>query len=341
MRLSIIVIVLIGILLARGCAFRPESNYSGSHYNQGKNGIWLGVEWVTEAHAESDINQLAHQLAHDQIRYVFAYVSYLRADTLDFTPTNDHAVAFVKAFKEAEPNVKLLAWLGVPLPSLGGAADLANPAIREKVTNFSAYLVHTIGFDGIHLDPETIRSDDQNVSKLLDETRKAIGSQAILSLATPMIQPILPDFSIFGAHVGWSSQYYRQIAQHVDQMAVMVYDSGLHIAWPYRELMRFEVIGISQAINGTGVEVLFGVPVSVEVSNTHDPNIENIQNGLQGVIDGLNDHDSVPSVVGGISIYPQWEMDTSKWSFYKTYWLGAGIRNVSGVSSKDREWITW
>ncbi|MHB8626333.1 MAG: glycosyl hydrolase family 18 protein [Aggregatilineales bacterium] len=322
-RFLVIIITLVGILLARGCAFRPAASYPGSHFNQGKNGIWLGVEWVSDPHTDSEITALAHSLAQHQIRYVFSYVSYLRTDALEFNPKFDHAIEFVKAFKKAEPGINLLAWLGVPMPSLGGAADLADPTIRQKVTAISAHFVHDLGFDGIHLDPETVTSGDQNLIALLDETRNAIGSQAILSLATEKIQPILPDQSFFSAHIGWSSQYYRQIAQHVDQIAVMAYDTGLPIEWLYREMVRFQVIGISQAVSGTGVGVLFGVSTSQEATRTHNPSVETIQNGLQGVIDGLNDLDSVPSAVSGISIYPAWEMDAAKWSFYAAHWLQA------------------
>lgn len=311
------------LLFARGCAFRPANSYPGSHFNQGKNGIWLGVEWVSDPHTDAEISALAYNLAQHQIRYVFAYASYLRTDTVEFNSRYDHAADFVKAFKAAEPNIKLLAWLGVPMPSLGGAADLANPAIRQKVTAISAYFVHNLGFDGVHLDPETVVSGDQNAIALLDEVRSAIGSEAILSLATEKIQPILPDQSFFGTHIGWSSQYYRQIAQHVDQIAVMAYDSSLSIDWLYREMVRFQVIGVSQAVSGTGVEVLFGIPASQEATRTHNPTVETIQNGLQGVIDGLNDLDAMPSAFSGISIYPAWEMDAAKWSFYESYWQPA------------------
>lgn len=284
--------------------------------------MWLGAEWVSEPHSEEQITAVARDLALHQIRYVFSYVSYLRSNPIEFNPNYDHAFEFVKAFKQAEPDIKLLAWLGVPMPSLGGMADLANPTIRQKIAIMSAHLVHDVGFDGIHIDPETVESGDQNVITVLDETRNAIGTQAILSMATPMIQPILPDQSLFGIHIGWSGEYYRQIAQHINQIVIMAYDSGLHTDWLYRELLRFEVIGVSQVVGGTGADVLFGVPAATEASSTHDPAVENIQNGIQGVIDGLNDYASAANVISGISIYPDWQMDSAKWSFYESQWLG-------------------
>ena len=310
-------------MLLRGCAFRPESDHPGSYFNQGENGIWLGVEWVSQLHTTDEITALAQNLAQHQFRYVYAYVSYLRTDTLDFNPKYDYAADFVRAFKAAEPGIKLLAWFGVPMPSLGGAADLANPAIRQKVAAISGHFVRDLGFDGVHLDPETVTSGDQDLIALLTETRNAIGSQAMLSLATPMIQPIFPDWSFFGEHIGWSSGYYRQVAQHVDQMVVMAYDSRLSIDWLYRELLRFEVINLSHAASGTGVEVLVGIPASAEATVSHNPSVENIENGLQGLIDGLNDFDTVPDVIHGLSIYPAWEMDAAKWSAYNSQWQHA------------------
>ncbi len=106
-----------------------------------------------------------------------------------------------------------------------------------------------------------------------------------------------------------------------DQMAVMAYDSTLTSAWLYRQWLRFQVIGISKAVQGTQVELLFGVPTSEEPTATHRPDIENVSNGLQGVLDGLNDQEAVSGAVQGVAIYPYWEMDASEWATYEALWL--------------------
>ncbi len=211
------------LVFLRGCALRPASRYLGSHFNHGKNGMWLGVEWVNEPHADAEFVGLANDLARRQIRYVFVYTSHLRTDTGAFNNSYAHAAEFLHSFKKAQPSLKVLAWLGLPMPSLGGIVNLADAAIRQQIVTLSTYLVKTVGFDGIQLDPETVADGDQGLVKLLDESRSAIGSGKLLSLAAEKIQPLFPDQSIGGPFVGWSNTYYRQIAGHLDQIAVMTY----------------------------------------------------------------------------------------------------------------------
>jgi hypothetical protein len=82
------------------------------------------------------------------------------------------------------------------------------------------------------------------------------------------------------------------------------------------------VVGISQALHGTGVELFFGVPTSEEKTATHRPEAENMASGLLGVIDGLNDAAARPSATTGVAIYPYWETDDAEWAAYDRLWLG-------------------
>jgi hypothetical protein len=158
---------------------------------------------------------------------------------------------------------------------------------------------------------------DQNVIRLFDETRQAIdakGTKPILSTVAHAIWLVLPEAQL-SARFGplfWSGDYFRLVARHVDQIAVMTYDSGLQTSFLYRQWMRFQVMNISRALDNEKVELLFGIPTSEEYSSTHYPPAENINNGLSAVIDGLNDLDARPNVVTGIAIYPHWETDSAE-----------------------------
>lgn len=316
----------IGLIgLARGCVFRPMSNYPGSHFNYGKNGIWLGIEWVNETHTEREIKALADDFKRRQIVYVFAYVSYLRQNG-EFGQTYAYAKDFLKTIKETNPDLKVLAWIGLPLVP-EKYVDLEDAATRRKITDFAAHLIHDIGFTGIHLDAELVRDGDPNVIALFDETRQAIdakGTKVMLSTVAHPIWPVLPEAQLsarFGP-VFWSGDYFRQIARHVDQIAVMSYDSGMQTVFLYRQWMRFQVMNISRALENEHVELLFGIPTSEEYTGTHYPPAENITNGLPALIDGLNDLDARPAIVTGIAIYPHWETDAAEWKLYESLWLG-------------------
>lgn len=314
-------LIVLLVLLGRACLFRPSTAYPGSHFNRGLNAVWLGVEWVHEPYTLEQIAALTAELQERQIRYVFAYVSYLRPEG-EFNSTFEYALEFVQAFHTAAPELKLLAWLGVPMGA--GVVDLSNPAIRQKIVTFSSELTNELGFDGVHLDPEPIPDGDLNVLALLDETRQAMGPEPMLSLATRRIWPLWPNASwpVVGAWA-WSGDYYREVAARVDQVAVMVYDSALPHPRLYQYWTRYQVIEISRALPAGGAELLFGIPTSEEQSFTHRPNAENMTSGLQGTLDGLNDLTAVPAVVTGVAIYPYWETDAAEWNLYEALWLGA------------------
>lgn len=316
MWIALIVMSLSAIL--RGCFLRPATAFPGAHFNQGTNAVWLGVEWVNEPHDTEEIITLANTLNRRQLQYVFAYASYLKPDGR-FNPTYSHAAEFVRMLKVTQPDLNVQAWIGLPLEHV----DLGDVAVRKKIAEFCVDLVHDGEFDGVHLDPEPISSDDTDVLDLLDEVRGALGPKLTLSIATRRIWPILPDvrWPIVG-QVAWRTSYYREVARRVDQIAVMTYDSTMPLAPLYRQWVRFQVIEISRAMDGTSVQLFFGIPTSEEETWTHWPDAENIRSGLQGLIDGLNDAEAESAAVAGVAIYPYWDTGEAEWAIYKALWLG-------------------
>ncbi len=315
-RLGIVLIIVAA--LGRACVFRPGTDYPGKHFNQGANAAWLGVSWVNEPHSSSELASLADNLAQRQIQQVFVYAAYLKPDG-QFSSTHENAPDFISGLKAANPTLNIQAWIGLPLDSV----VLSDAAVREKIVRFCVELVRTTGFDGIHLDPEPIPTDEESVLILLDELRAALGPTSTLSIATRWIWPIFPDvrWPLVG-RVAWRASYYREVSQRVDQMAVMTYDSALPFAFLYRQWTRFQVIEISRAVEDTDVQLFFGVPTSEEETRTHRARAENMRSGLEGVIDGLNDAQSHSAMVAGVAIYPYWETDEAEWRTYEKLWLG-------------------
>jgi hypothetical protein len=319
-------LLIIGVIVARGCVFRSSTDFPGSHFNRGSNAIWLGVEWVNEKHTSDEITTLANNLRQRQIRSVFVYTSYLRADG-EFSTSYTYAAAFVASLKQAYPELHVLAWIGLPLKNTNGSSayhvDLSDPATRQKIVTFCVGITSQAEFDGVHLDPEPIHSGDDNILMLLDEMRAALPPDTLLSMAGRRIWPVYPDapWPLIG-QAAWRGDYYREVANRVDQIAVMVYDSGLPLAWIYRQWVRFEVISISRALEGVDIELLIGVPTSEEATATHQPRAENMRSGLQGTINGLNDKAARPQEIDGVAIYPAWETDDAEWKTYESLWLG-------------------
>src|SRR6185369_9245427 len=172
----------------------------------------------------------------------------------------------------------ILAWIGVPLDQV----DVASPDIRRTIVTFSASLLDQDGFDGMHIDAEPIPNDSRDFLTLLAEMRAAIKGGRMLSIATPGIYPLFPNapWPPAGNLPLWSAAYYHAVAGAVDQIAAMPYDSGIHAAWLYRQWSRFETISLSQAVAGQPAQLLLGVPLSEEATQTHNPSSENLASGL-------------------------------------------------------------
>jgi hypothetical protein len=310
-------LIIVMILVNRGCFARPTANYPGSHFNRGANAAWLSVDWVNGPHPAEDVAGLAEDLVRRQIGTVYVYASYRQPDG-SFNPSYGYASTFVRDLKAYAPDLVVQAWVGLPLEYV----DLSNQDVREEIAAFGAKLVG-MGFDGVHLDPEPVRDGDAEVLALLEATREALGEGPVLSMATRRIWPLFPKVRWPG--VGrwfWSTRYYRQVARRCDEVAAMVYDSALPLPALYRYWVKFEVIALSRAIVGTDARLYVGVPTSQEATRTHRPRAETPKAGLQGVVNGLNDLASRPATVTGVAIYPYWEADAATWDVYGEVWLG-------------------
>ncbi len=329
LRLAVLVgAALLAVGLVRGCVLRPAAGRPGSAYNRGMNAAWLGIEWVNEPHDPRDIASLAEALRAHQIRDAYVYVSYLRSSG-QFGNTYAHAAEFTQAVKATVPTLRVHAWIGIPVAprrvalfTAPGHADLADRDVRHVIAAFAARVQQDGGFDGIHLDPEPALDGDTDLLALLADVRDAIGPAAMLSVATPRIWPLDGAVPLPPGLVAWSGAYYRRVAQRVDQVALMSYDSALPSPWLYRQWGRFQVIALSRALEGTHAEVFIGMPVSRVWTWTHHPGAESMVSGLQGAIDGLNDAASRPQTVTGVAIYPFWEATEGDWRDYRQLWLG-------------------
>jgi hypothetical protein len=281
-----------------------------------------------EPHTTAEVAALASDLQQRQIDTIFVYVSYLKPAGI-FNPTYDHARDFVATFKQAAPQIEVQGWLGIPMkvppgtPIASGYVELSDPATQKTIIDFSRSVVQDLGFDGVHLDVEPVLSGDEDLLRILDEVRSAIGLEAHLSIAGREITPLLPEADlVFNHWFTWRGDYYREVARRVDQIAVMAYDSHSPAAWWYEQWLRHQVVDLSGSLKDTATRIYIGISTSKEKSSSHDPAIENMGSGLRGVLSGLNDADTQPGKITGVAIYPHWETTDDDWQTYKAIWLG-------------------
>src|SRR5262249_17887408 len=151
-----------------------------------------------------------------------------------FNPTFEHAQYFVEQMHTIAPEIRLLAWIGVPvhvtMPD-GGYIDnrLADPHVQTLIATFSRQMVRDFGFDGIHLDAEPLADGNTDYVSTLQAIREQLPREAILSVAGLALHPTEPVtiMQYPKTEYRWSADYLKTVAANSDQIAIMAYDSGL------------------------------------------------------------------------------------------------------------------
>lgn len=279
----------------------------------GIHAAWLSVEWTSAPIDPVKIEALNEQSRLYHFHYLYPYTTYLQADGT-FNDTYDQAGAFVQAFRGVNRETKVLAWVGVPLTNryafgVQGWVDLSDETTRRHLVDFVEQLVTENGFDGVHLNVETVWDQDPDFLTLLDEVNATLDDDLIISIAGSHWSPeVLEPLGL-----RWSRSYYQNVAERVDQIAVMTYDSRAVHPAVYRFWMREQVQGIADSIADRGAELLLGVSVSDEATSTHTPAIESLEEGLAGLCAGGRD------AVDGVALYAAWETDEEEWEMWRAW----------------------
>ena len=290
----------------------------------GENGAWISVDWTSEPVDQAAVEQLAHKATAYQLDTLLPFVTYVKADG-SFSRSYDHAVEFVSVFRQCSRETRLLAWIGIPLRNDGGLGvagwvDLSKAVERRRIVEFVIRLLMEADFDGVHLDAETVGNHNPAFLLLLDEIRAAIGPSRMLSVAGNDWRPRwVNSLPVVGGYK-WDGDYYRQVGQRVDQVAVMSYDSLMPHPALYRLWMREQVRGISKSLSGLETELLFGLSVSREETTTHRPQAENMGSGLAGICAGLSRPSKKSHAADGVAIYAAWEANEADWRLWQA-WL--------------------
>ncbi len=332
MALLIVLVVLVSV--SAFTLFRLNAtvtNYPGSHFNQGKNAVWLEHTWVGDVHSSADFDALAAQLTREQIRYVYAHVGPMESDGSIPDALAPQAATLTEQLHARLPNLKVLAWIG-QLEAASGEADnstvnLANSQVRAGIVQTALHFVANDGFDGVHYDIEPITNNNNHFLDLLTETRAALPTGAILSISAQKWAPNahIADwaYGLGKADAWWTSYYYAKVAQYVDQLVILAYNTAMPTSSLYSLAVKQETANVLDAARQANhpVDVLVGIPTYDGSNFWFHGSAENMASGLQGVVAGLNSNrDTTPFV--GVAIYRLGTTDQTEWATYEHLWLG-------------------
>jgi spore germination protein YaaH len=242
------------------------------------------------------------------IRDLFVHSGPFEADgTLDHGRI-PQARWFVAAIHAALPGVRVQAWLGahsVPetvLGSIDGVLDL--------------------GFDGVHYDFEPIAEGDDGLISVLRKTHELTKKRrAILSVSAIHTEP-WADLAacvdlIPGRMALWSTDYLRRVAQEVDQIAVMSYDTAMPTEAAYGGYLRRATENALRAVPAH-VALLMGVPAYHDQRFFRYDRAETVAAALRGVRLALGS--AAPPRDFGVAIYVDFAATEQDWASYHRDW---------------------
>ncbi|MDA1060189.1 MAG: hypothetical protein O3B47_00145 [bacterium] len=295
-----------------------SSNRPGSFFNTGHNAVWLGHSWVGEEKTDEEIEALVKNLDQNEIDTVFVHSGPFEENGSIDPKTYEYAISFVDRVKAINPNISYQAWLG----QIRGNVDLDNADVRHEIAKQSMILSGLVGFDGIHFDIEPVWDGDLAFIELLKESRGLMLEEKTISVALAEFIPQsliwmtknIHEFKNYNSEVN-----YLNVADYADQIVVMAYDTGIDRDWLYIWLVKEQTIWLSNLLDGK--ELFVGIPAYNEKTEAYDPEIENIENGLKGILAGLNNIRSNENNFAGVAIYPYWEIDDEEWQVYNMLWL--------------------
>jgi hypothetical protein len=315
-------------LAALAVAYRvwtPGLDVTDGRHDRGRNAIWLqhgwlgSDDWFRREHKQdhladfrdaANIQRLAGLLRAQHITDVFPHVS--PADKNGDLPAVDHAQT--ERFLDAFAGFRVMPWTGGVVDKTCRICDAKWR--RYFVESIIGLLARHPRFVGVHINIEPCESGNQDFLKVLDGLRQALPDRFLLSVAASPPPLWWQPFR----EVQWDGKYFRDVAQRADQLAVMMYDTGL--PWPraYQHVMRRWTHAV--LTNAAHASILLGVPAYNDPgSGYHNPAVENLANALRGIHAALAAYPVLPEPYQGVAIYCEWEMDDAEWQYWQHHFV--------------------
>jgi hypothetical protein len=315
--------LLLCIFFGSYLAWQPGSDIRDGRHDLGKNGIWLSHGWLgadswfiengktndfKKFRDPENIRRLASLLKQHHVTDVFPHLC--PCDPYGKLPEVDNAQT--EQFLTAFADFRVMPWVGAPA---GPSARTGNAKWRagfiESITNL---LNGHPGFAGVQINIEPLTSGDKDFLVLLEQLHASLPKGKLLSVAAyPPPTRWQPQ-----ADVHWDENYFREVARRCDQLAVMMYDTGLRVPKIYEHLMAHwtvETLAWSE-----GRPVLLGIPTYDDPGvEYHNPKVENLRTALLGIHKGLGT--SPTSNYQGVALYCEWETDVDEWSHFQSHFM--------------------
>jgi hypothetical protein len=315
-------VVLLVVVLAYQLWSTGRSPEPGVH-DRGHNGIWLQHGWIGDDLWYERYNKQSLKPTFRDREALDRLAARLRAHHITdlfphLAPSHDNGELLepdqvqLELFLDVMHKERVLPWIG-GVYQRDVHANL-EPWRQTFIQEILGLLTRHPGLSGVHLNIEPWPSGEPHLLVLLEELRERMPQDKVLSVAA--YPPPVPMIGNLTVH--WTPEYTRLIAERVDHMAFMNYDSGLKLEKLYIALMARWTRQIMESTASTQTQVLLGLPVYDDAGVPwHDPDVEHLNSALKGTHQGLEEVslEQAPHFQG-VSIYADWEMDEQEWHMF-------------------------
>lgn len=290
-------------------------------HDRGRNALWLQHGWLgddawfarnhrdpSRFRSPEAVRRLAVQLRAHGVTDVFPHLCPV-GDDGGPAAVDD---AQVERFLDGTAGLRVMPWVGGVFERHVFPDD---PAFRRRfAARVRALLDAHPRLAGVHLNVEPWPSGHAGMLALLAAVRAQLPPGAVLSVAGyPPPTRWQPDLEIH-----WEPAYMARVARESDQLAVMMYDTGIVIPKAYESLMARWTRDELGATRGRAL--LLGLPAYTDAGvGWHHPWVENLAHALRGVHAGLPD--VLPPQYQGVALYAEWELDDAEWQTLRAEFL--------------------
>jgi hypothetical protein len=316
-------IMLVFVAIGAHLALRvPPEDRAPHPFNQDRNAVWLEHRWLEKAQSVAEMETLFVALSSRGVQYVYPHLSPFERTGRLPAHSREQMRLFLQVARRSAPEMKVLPWIGGVRVGYRrmrpGTIDLADLGQRQRIVAECRGLIDE-GFDGVHVNIEPLNDGNDDYLALLHAMRNAVGPDKLLSIAAirpaPFTLPMTRNFL-------WTAYYYRRVAATVDQIVIMVYDTGLPTAALYRRYVSYAARFMTSTLGDEKrVRVLLGLPTYDETGIMHRAGVETLDNALLGVVSGLRGKGE-GGTFEGVALYAEWTTTPEEWAMYEQIWRG-------------------
>ncbi|MDQ2986292.1 MAG: hypothetical protein M3R13_06160 [Armatimonadota bacterium] len=280
--------------------------------SKGTDGIWIRYTWYFGEVDKERMRKHSSWLQDNGFKYGFFHVRSAGKSGGLIHDYMDRAAEMNAVVEEAAPRLMRIAWIYVGNEAGLGSVDLSTDETKRALVETAGRLLSEGKFEGIQWDYEICPDGDEDFLELLRLSREGLPKDTFIGVCTPT------NYGWPLAGFGWSEGYFRRVAELSDQIAMMVYDTGMVLPRMYASHVGRQVDVIDRATAGTECGVLFGLPSYGPGFRSHNPRAENLQIGIRALRSALEGN--VPKNFEGISIFADYTTDKEEWREYRESW---------------------